>query len=159
MIQNAPAHLITLSKTRFQIFIICFLNRRRLSSTFSAYVANFERAQNPSICIYVYIYIYICFRDRSIDAFVRGMLQRRPIRRMLHDVIILVPRFQFSCIKNIQHLVFSILFPPEGNFDIDAGDGVGGWGPFKTPKSLKTISHELFSHSRNIFPNNLKNIF
>ena len=39
-----------------------------------------------------------------------------PARRMLHDVIISVQYFQ----------VVYILFPPEGNFDIDAGDGGGG---------------------------------
>ena len=34
-------------------------------------------------------------------------------------------------------LCFSIFVSPEGNFDIDAGDG--GWGgPFRTPKSPKT---------------------
>ena len=32
--------------------------------------------------------------------------------------------------------MFSI-FPPEGNFDIGAGDGGGGGGPFRTPQIQK----------------------
>ena len=56
------------------------------------------------------------------------------------------------------------VFPPEGNFDIDAGDGVGG-GPFRTPqisnksqkghnKQVRTIivhtSGTFFKQSTNI---------
>ena len=51
----------------------------------------------------------------------------------------------------------SIFFPPEGNFDIDAGDGcggggwVGGWGAFRTknpPKSKK--SHKKTIRTRSV---------
>ena len=38
--------------------------------------------------------------------------------------------------ETLKHFLFSI-FPQEQNFDIDAGDGVGGWdhlGPQKYPK-------------------------
>ena len=46
---------------------------------------------------------------------------------MLHDVIILVPTFNFVVIKiTLKHFRY-VFFPLEGNFDIDAGDG-GGCG-------------------------------
>ena len=46
-------------------------------------------------------------------------------RRMLHDVIVLVPFFNFFYKKArpiINKTLFSIFFPPGGNVDIDAGD-------------------------------------
>ena len=50
---------------------------------------------------------------------------------MLHDVIILV-HFSILSTKTItnhsKNMFFHIFFPPEGNFDIDAGDGGGGGG-------------------------------
>ena len=56
---------------------------------------------------------------------------------MLHDVIILGQLCHISFViktsKTIKHLTkqkhfFYIYLPPEGNFDIDAGDGGGGRG-------------------------------
>ena len=81
------------------------------------------------------------------------MLQRRPTRRMLHDVNILVPfsiYFIFdidagdgdrlgpksSNISKKQKIFVSISFPPEGNFDIDAGVGDGGTLFYKTKDIL-----------------------
>ena len=70
-------------------------------------------------------------RDASATLPVRGMLQRRPTRRMLHYVIILVPfkKNQQSYKKTQKNIIFNI-FPPEGNFDSDARDGGGGDPPF-----------------------------
>ena len=44
--------------------------------------------------------------------------------------------FLFTEIKKITKTGFSHIFPPEGNFDIDAGDGEGG-GPFRTKNRPK----------------------
>ena len=52
------------------------------------------------------------------------MLQRRPSRRMLHDVIVLV-HFFLKAIKIIVKHVFIYLFPWKGTLT-DAGDGEGG---------------------------------
>ena len=75
--------------------------------------------------------LFILFRATQPTLPVRGMLQRRPTRRMVHEVMILVPFFNFFHKNHKQSLKhnFSIFFPPEGNFDIDAEDGDGGgWG-------------------------------
>ena len=67
---------------------------------------------------------------------------------MLHDVIILVPFFIFffvKIIKTFKQCYFPYLFPLEGNFDIDAGDGVCVGDhlypqiQFKSTKILTTI--------------------
>ena len=41
--------------------------------------------------------------------------------------------------------MFSIFFHPEGNFDIDAGDGGGGGNPPTSQKSRKKIVRQLFT--------------
>ena len=48
------------------------------------------------------------------------------------------PKIPKNLKKNIETLMFFIFFPPDGNFDIDAGDGDGDrGGPFRTPKITK----------------------
>ena len=49
----------------------------------------------------------------------------------------------------IRKLLFSIFFPLEGNFDIDARDG---GGPFRTPKIQKILnsSKNLIKHTKKI---------
>ena len=97
-----------------------------------------------------------------------------PTRRMLHDAIILVAlyyifQFPYKSQTLIKKTCFFNICSPEGNFDIDAGDGVGGglvggWGggPFRTPKIHKHLnklkkhsSYKNCSHFWDIFPNNL----
>ena len=81
---------------------------------------------------------------------------------MLHDVIISV---QFSISyknhKKKQIKILFSIFSPEGNFDIDAGDG--GGGPFRTPQispnlqiSQKNNSYENCSHFWDIFPKHVQ---
>ena len=50
-----------------------------------------------------------------------------PTRRILDDVIILVSFFNFLHKKRRKNKsnYFAYFFHPEGNFDIEAGDGVG----------------------------------
>ena len=54
------------------------------------------------------------FREWRDTQWRRGMLQRRPTRRILRDVVILVPFFIISFFKNPQKTskTKSILFPP-----------------------------------------------
>ena len=64
---------------------------------------------------------------------------------MLHDVIVLVHvliLFQKNHKKPFKTNYFPYLFPPEGNFDIDAGDG-SGRGPCRTQQSpTNTNNHK-----------------
>ena len=89
------------------------------------------------------------------------MPQRRPTGRMLHDVIVLVAFFHKNQKQNVNNMFFSYLFPPEGNFDIDAGDGGGGGGggdhsgPNDHNKSQKQKLYENCSHFWT-FSNDLK---
>ena len=41
--------------------------------------------------------------------------------------------FSYKSQKVTNKHVFAIIFPLEGDFDIDARDGDGGGGPFRTP--------------------------
>ena len=69
------------------------------------------------------------------------MLQIRPTRRMLHDVIISVPIFRPQNTKNL--FVFQYILPPEGNFDIDAGDGGGANNPKTINKQTQNIKSKM----------------
>ena len=83
---------------------------------------------------------------------------RRPTRRMLHDVIILVPLL-INTVKNHQKIYFFHIFPPEGNFDIGAGDGVGGdhLEPLEIQRNHKNIFRTKIVHtSGTFFKNNVK---
>ena len=77
------------------------------------------------------------------------MHQRRPTRRMLHDVIILV-HFEFlhKNYKKILMLLFSyICFPRKGTLT-DAGDGDGGG---ETQKLIqKTFRNTIVHTSRHV---------
>ena len=67
--------------------------------------------------------------------------------QLMNVSTILLPLFHKNHKKSVQGNYFPYLFPPEGNFDIDAGDGGGGWGPFRTPKihkKKKTIIKTTF---------------
>ena len=74
-------------------------------------------------------------------------------RRMLHDVIILVYVFNFSHKDHKQSLtnIFSHIFPSEGNFDIDAGDGDGG-GAFRTLQISQHLKKTTRKHYFPYFP-------
>ena len=80
---------------------------------------------------------------------------------MLHDVIISVPFFiifQFVH-QNLRKKKCSILAPPEGNFDIDAGDGggLGGGDHLGPQKSQKILRTRMFHTSGTLFQNIPKN--
>ena len=73
--------------------------------------------------------------------------------------------------KIIKNNCFSIFFPQEGNFDIDAGDWGGWWvgggvgGPFRTPDpqtsqtnhNKSQTNHKQFQINSNIFKKTFKN--
>ena len=76
-------------------------------------------------------------------------LQRRPIRRMLHDVIILVQVFNFIH-KNHQNTKKCLLyiFPPRKGALTDAGDEMGGGGRKSQQKKKKMFLY-VFSMEGN----------
>ena len=63
-------------------------------------------------------------------------------RRMLHDVINLIHFHNKHKKTSLTNPFFPYILPPEGNFDIDAGIGVG-WGPIRTPQ-ISTNHWKLF---------------
>ena len=97
-------------------------------------------------------------RDASATLPVRGMFQRRPTRRMLHDVVILI-QFLSLCIKIIkthQKKLNLYFFPREGTLTLTPGMA-GGGGPFRTPKSPKISTNKW--NNRKLFLNILYIIY
>ena len=108
--------LYTNTKSLRNICLLCKLSLIKVETTIS-------------ICtkIYIYIYIYMFFQ------YVWGpkyCFADELHRRMLHDVIILVPFFNFSIYETFSFWkpYFPYLLPPEGKFDIDARDAGEGGG-------------------------------
>ena len=80
----------------------------------------------------------------KMDERSRGMFQRRPTRRMLHDVIILV---HFSIFFNEKKTTttnthfYNIFVPRKGTLTLTLGMGMGGegGGPFRTPNPQQSF--------------------
>ena len=85
----------------------------------------------------------------------------------IHDVIFLVKKITFSFSQKSEEKTmgkyFQCIFPPEGSFDIDAGNGLRGKQNPQNPKNVpKTVSYGKCSHfwdSLFFFQKKSKNIF
>ena len=71
----------------------------------------------------LYIYVYIYLVRIFLDSMLIDEIEQQP------NIIVLIQFFNYFFHKNHKtsfKYFFPIFFPPEGNFDIDAGDGGGG---------------------------------